>query len=529
MRRHLERNWDRANTYARSGNFGAAVAMYESILRDDPRQPAAWLALSDLGIRRQRYRDAVVAARSAAQALHGGGQPGLLAGIVLRLLSLGESLPAIEAIRAADWAHPQVLRHAAGLAQYLGLADQHALALEVIEFASARVPENAELVYAHANTLRHLGRMADATRAYERCIALAPDHAEAHWSLAYHAPSTPPGARVERLRHAVAALADDAPAAPYLYYALFKELDHAGDTGAAWQALQHGARCKRRSIDHDARREAARYQQMQALCGPEFFQQPVDVSADHVPIFIVGLPRSGTTLLERILGNAAGVRSAGELGDFHMQLCWETNRFASEILDAALLQAVPGIDFQKLGQGYLDRTAWRADGARFLVDKFPANFAYAGLIHKAIPQARIICMRREPMDSCFSNLKELFAQSTYPYSYDLDELADHILRFEALLEHWNRAMPGALHTVHYEDLVRQPEQTLREVSAYCGIAFDPRCLDIEGNRAPSATASSSQVREPIHVRNLHAWERYRAPLERARARLQPDPSRILGR
>ena len=227
----------------------------------------------------------------------------------------------------------------------------------------------------------------------------------------------------------------------------------------------------------------------------------------------MGLPRSGTTLLERILGNHREVRSAGELNDFPLQFSWETDCFTSESIGQRPLGASVGIDFLSLGCGYLQRTAWRSHGARFLIDKLPNNFVHAGFIHKALPQAKLICLRRSPMDSCFSTFKHLFSGNAYAYSYDLHEMAAHYGRFRTLQSHWERVMPQGMLTVDYEDLVTQPEASARRIADFCGITFDAAMIGIEHNPAPSATASSSQIREGVHSRNVDSWKRYERQLQ----------------
>jgi hypothetical protein len=173
-----------------------------------------------------------------------------------------------------------------------------------------------------------------------------------------------------------------------------------------------------------------------------------------------------------------------------------------------------------VGRGYLQRTGWRTNGRRFLIDKFPPNILYAGLIHKALPQARILCLVRDPLDTCLSNLRELFAGGHYAYSYDPLETAAEIVRFHRLVRHWQDVLPGIVLAVRYEELVREPERVARAVMAHCGLPWQPGCTDLPANATPSATASSTQVRQPLHARNIGAWRRYEAPLAAARTFLE---------
>ena len=412
--------------------------------------------------------------------------------------------------------HPQVLAAADRIAQCLGMADCHADALRVLDGALARGAPTPMLSFMRATTLRHLGRKEEATVEYQRCLQLAPDYAAAMLMLAQHDRAADPDAQLARIREALRrSKADDLNTA-MLHYALFTHLHAAGDTGGAWDALTQGAAIKRRSLAWQPERDAERVAAIRSVCRGSFLDPVPVASGGHVPIFIVGQPRTGTTVLERILGNHSQVGSAGELNDFHLQLCWQADLLVEHV-DPALLRACVDLDFGAVGRGYRQRTGWRAQGKRFLIDKLPGNIWYAGLIHKALPDARIVCLVRDPLDTCFSNMKELFAGSAYPYSYDPLEAAAHHLHFRQLLQHWDEVLPGVVLTVRYEDMVRDPQSVARRVMAHCGLPFEPECVDLQRNRTPSATASSSQVREPLHARGIGVWRRYAEPLEEARA------------
>jgi hypothetical protein len=245
------------------------------------------------------------------------------------------------------------------------------------------------------------------------------------------------------------------------------------------------------------------------------------------PIFIVGLPRSGTTLLERILGGHPDIADAGELRDFGAQLRWMTELPGPNAPDAALIAAAEDIDHAELGRRYLAHTRWHAGGKPLYTDKLPANALLVGLIARALPEAKVIHVSRAPMDACFSNLKELFGEA-YPHSYDQGEMARHYLRHRALMAHWNVAFPGRIHAVSYEALVEDPEAVARGVFDYLGLAFDPSSVDVDKRAGAVATASTAQVREPIHARFVGQWRRYADHLQPTRdileqAGLDPDP------
>nr|WP_255443377.1 MULTISPECIES: tetratricopeptide repeat-containing sulfotransferase family protein [unclassified Pseudoxanthomonas] len=499
--------------------FDDAREIYQQILALDPAQPRAWLALSALAQSQGDFRESVRAVRSAVPAWKRSGSQQFITELSMRLLVLGEYKDARDIIALSDWSDPVVLRYSMGLVQYLGLTDAHQEALALADHALSRIGNPpSSLLLARANALRHLGRMQEATEAFERCIASDPMNAEAHWALAHHQRSARPGDRVTRIRRAIAHTKPGLEDAIYLQYALFKELDDADRTEEAWQALQVGASAKRQGIRYADSAYEENYHALMHACNEAFF---LDARRDEPrylpqqgPIFVVGLPRSGTTLLERMLGNHPDVMLAGELNDFPMQMAWESGRFIGEIVDKQGLQNYLEMDFRALGAGYQERTSWRLEEKKLLVDKLPNNVINAAFIHRALPDAKIICLRRGAMDSCFSTFKHLFSGTSYPYSYDLTEMANHYRRFIHLTEHWQRLMPNAFLCVDYEALVTSPEEALSRVAAFCGLSTHVGMEDVKKNLTPSATASSSQVREGIHTRNLESWKRYEGQLGR---------------
>lgn len=514
--------WQRALRRVERGETAAAISELKALVEQNPHQPPAWLLLAQLARGAQHCRAAVAYARNAAVAMRGFREPRLLAEIALELQALGETPIAIQLIRSLDPTGPGVLAVADRLAQCLGQADFHAEALSFLDTALGHTTPTPGFSFIRATTLRHLGRKQDATAEYLRCLELAPGYGAAMLMLAQHNATHDPDTQITRIRQALqsAPRQDDLNKA-MLHYALFIHLDAAGDTSAAWKSLMQGASIKRRLLAWHPKRDIERVAAIRKLCNGAFFDGSSSIDTDNTrrPIFIVGQPRTGTTVLERILGNHSQVASAGELNDFHLALCWQADVLVEHV-DPVLLRACAGLDFAAVGHAYRQRTAWRKKNKSFLIDKLPENFWYSGVIHKALPEARIVCLLRDPMDTCFSNLKELFAGSAYPYSYDPLEAAEHHLHFRQMLQYWDKVMPGVVLTVRYEELVRDTASVARRVMEHCGLPFEPSCVDLLRNTAPSATASSSQVREPVHTRSIGAWRRYAEPMAEAHAWLE---------
>lgn len=516
LRSRLDDHYRRAADFQRAGDYPSALALYNAIIELDAAQPMAWFAISSAALNAGHFREAIDYARNAAVHMRDSGRFAGLAELAHHLQDIGETRFATHIIERANWsdvsAHPDV---AATLAQCLGLADQHLDALRLLDLALARHGATPALSYMRAMTLRHLGHSDEATAEFQRCLSIAPDYAAAMLMLAGHDAKADAASQTARIREALAHPRLDDKQRMLLDYALFAQLDAADDTADAWPALAEGMRLKRATLDYDPAAEQATYDAMAALCDARFVDSTASEPLAHAPVFVFGMPRTGTTVLERLLSNHSRVASAGELDDFHHQLCWEADTFTRHSAAANLLEATGSMDFAAIGRAYVQRTHWRAGKATHLVDKHPRNAIYAGFIHKALPQAKMICLLRDPMDSTFSNLKELFAGDHYSYSYDAMETAAHVVRFRDMLKHWEKVMPGAVLTVRYEDLVREPERVMREVLGHCGLPFEAACADLTRNAAPSATASSSQVRQPLHTRSIGAWRRYAKPLAAA--------------
>lgn len=520
----FEHRWRQARTLENAGDAGKAKDIYEALIREDPGRLYVRLRLCAIEQAAGRYRAARGHAVRCADDVRAGRWKDLAA-VTRLLLAFDEWALVRDLIEAADWTSPEVIRDSAVLSQHLWLVGDVAGALRMAEGVLPRAPQSLPLRYSRANALRYLGRMQEATEEYERCLALDPVDAYTHWSLAYHQKSAVPGSRVERIRRALARSTPGSVEQAFLHYALFKEFDDAGDAAQAWHHLDSGSSIKRAQLRYDPAMEAEGFQALHAAF-PEGTGPAHAPAADagHTPVFIVGMPRSGTTLLERILGGHSRVSSAGELNDFQRALNQEADCFLGHFTTPAAVERLRGIDQAAVGRAYLDSTRHWAGGRSHVVDKNPANFIHAGFIARALPGARILCLRRNPMDACFSNLKNLFANDAYGYSYALAELADYYVRFDRLSRHWAKVLAGQYLEVDYEALVGAPAVEAQRVMAFCGLAYEPDAVDITRNTSPVTTASSSQVRQPINARGIGAWRRYEAWLEPLRARLAGSPA-----
>lgn len=302
-------------------------------------------------------------------------------------------------------------------------------------------------------------------------------------------------------------------------YALAKEHEDLGNNEQSIAALIQGAALKRSTLRYDLRGECEAIDGIRRAYGAATLQSEGGGQAQDTAIFIVGLPRTGTTLLERMLARHTGTVSAGELPYFGGALASAAHRRMVAGQAGGMIEASLRIDFAALGRSYLEGARQAVDQAEgIVIDKMPINFMYCGLIRKALPNARIIHLVRDPMDACYAVFKTLFP-SAYHYSYDLQELATYYATYDRLVRHWRNVMPGGLLDVRYEDLVSDKEEQMRRVLAWCGLEWQPGVLEFSDDQRPSSTASAAQVRDRVHSNSIGKWRRYAARLEPLRRHL----------
>jgi len=501
----FEVRWIKARNFEAAGDVQSALDTYEAILADEPARLYARLRASTLYQMQGHYRCARKHAVEAVEAVRHSRWSDL-PHVTSKLLTFDEHRLLLELLHGVNWSHPDVIAMSPMLTQHLWLSGAVKDALRMAEIALKFAPEHAQLNYAHGLALAYSGRINDALASFEKSIRLDKTYAVALWSLAYTGRRSSeflPGARAEAALRSAPAPIDR----PYLHYAAFKELHDAGQHDAAWSHLMEGAHAKREMLAFDELRESAITQWLLSRMTPEGAKP--DPYGRASAIFIVGMPRTGTTVLDRILGNHPGITSAGELTDFRSAANDALDKFIGAVPDTESMEALMRLDLQKLGLEYLERTRWRAENAsQVVVDKHPENFFLSGVIMDALPSVRMICMRRNPVDACFSNLKELFANQSYGYSYDLSELANHYARFDELARGWSATRPSQFLLVDYEDLVTSPEQQSKRIFEFIGLPYSSKYSDITLNNSAVTTASASQIREPVTTKNIGAWRPY---------------------
>ncbi len=498
--------------------FDEAIACFQRVLALAPRDASALLQLSYLHSLAGRYREAhrhALLAHAAAPK-----QPEQIAELVSRLRTFNEPRAILENVRRLGPLSRVSIPLLLQFAQRLSFINLQTEALRFLDEARRADPEFPPTLSARGQVLTYLGRLDEAERELLACTTRAPAFAQPHWLLSRLRTWSTERNHVAALRRELQRPGRKPDDQVLLNYALHKELDDIGDHAGAWPPLAEACRLRRAAIRYDTGESRAL---VDALVAAPLAPAPAAPAPDAgegglVPVFIVGMHRSGTTLLEQMLARHSAVRDMGELYDFTVQMRQASDHHCRGVIDPELVRRSAGVDFAAVGRGYLEGVAWRSEGRRFVVDKLPSNFLNLGFILAALPQARVLHMVRDPMETCFSNLRELFSDAN-PYSYDQLELAEYFGQYRRLMVHWRARFPGRIHEVRYDALVGDSEATLRGVAGYCGFGFEPDMLHPGEGGGAVATASAVQVRGGVRRPALAKWRPYAEHLRPLSGRL----------
>ncbi len=493
----------------------------EHLLRDHlkahPTDVAAMRMLAEAGTRLGRNGDAeALLTRCLELAPSFSGARYNLAVVLYRQQKAAEAIAHIEALLTEDPREPSYRNL---LAACLGLVGEYQRAIEAYEGVLAEHPHWPKVWLSYGHVLKTAGRRADAIAAYNRCIAMAPQLGETYWSLA-NLKTVPFSPDQEAEMRALLTREDlSVEDRLHLHYALGKALEDAGDHAASFEHYAEGARLRREGVPYDADKTTDHMRRAKALFTGKFFADRVDGgSGAPDPIFIVGLPRSGSTLIEQILASHSAVEGTMELPEI-VSIAREVGRVDKQTnLYPEILAELIADERVALGETFIERTrVHRKLGRPFFIDKMPNNFQHIGLIKLILPRAKIIDARRHPMAACFSAFKQHFARGQ-AFSYDLADLGRYYADYVEVMDHYDVELPGAVHRVIYEDMVEDTEGEIRRLLAFCGLPFEAGCLRFYENDRAVRTASSEQVRKPIFREGLDQWRNYEpwlAPLKTA--------------
>jgi len=386
-------------------------------------------------------------------------------------------------------------------------------ALEAYEQAARLRPDESRLRMSIGHVQKTLGRRAECEASYKAALGMDPGIAEAYWSLADLKNYTFSDAEIETMRRLLASDRRERSNEAQLHFALGKAFEQRDQHAHAFAHYARGNALRRLDAPFDIENFERRSTRIRAFFDKEFFAKRAGSGdPDPAPIFIVGLPRSGSTLVEQILASHSRVEGTMELPNIiNITHQFDDMAAARDGYPETVGTAPIGL-FTALGSRYLQETAPLRTGREHFTDKLPNNFSHVGLIHAILPNAIVIDARRHPMDCCFSTFKQHFAEGQ-TFSYDLDDLGRYYRCYLSLMDHWDAVLPGKVLHLQYEDLVREPEPNIRLLLDHCRLPFEAACLSFHQTRRSVRTASAEQVRQPIYTSGIGHWRHFETELQ----------------
>lgn len=494
--------------------YREAHALCRKAIEQNPDSPDAFYVLGIISYEHHDYPRALKLFEAAIQAGHPEPAPRVQAARCLALLNLPKQ--ALEHIEAAKRLNPTDAFTLASIGATLSRLDCHEEAVSFHRKATQVAPNDVISFRNLGSSLQFLGDFEGARDAYETALRLAPGYSSALAHLSLINQQTSEQNDLKRLQNAWQKRhPQDVEGGLHLAHAIAKVYEDLGDPDAAMDWLAKGKALGLQLVPERTAHDSAAYQAAKALSRDLKQTTATDPTG---PVFIVGLPRTGTTLVDRIITSHSQITSAGERSDFAACLHRAAGIPGSDMLDPRIMSKTSTMDLSGVGADYLANVSAILGSPQRFTDKMPINAFFVPAILAALPSARVICLRRHPADSVLSMYRQFFTVSSVHYrcTYDLEQLAEYVASFHDLVETYLQTLPETRFTVlDYESLVAAPETETGRLLAFCGLGFEPACLDFQNNAAPVATASVAQVRKPIFTSSKGRWTRYREHLEPA--------------
>ena len=507
-----------AATHLRRGELAKAEKIARDVLKKDPLDVVAIRLLAAIGIKVGKFDDAINLLERClelAPDFHLARQNLALA--LSRRQRHDDALAQMEVLLRAEPNNPQYRLLKGSFHVQKG---DHADALQIYEDLVRAYPNQASAQMNFAHTLKAVGRLDEAITAYRRSAELRPATGEVYWSLANLKTYRFDDAEIEAMRRQVVPDGGDPDDQAHLLFALGKAFEDRGNYEESFRCYEKGNAIRSRQHRHDARVNVFNTARQIKALDAAFFEERRGWGCEAPdPIFIVGLPRAGSTLLEQILASHSQVEGTTELPDIiaiSRRLAQRSRQHPAGRYPEVLHELTES-EARELGESYIETTRIQRHGEPFFIDKMPNNFQHIGLIHLILPNAKILDARRHPMAGCVSCFKQLFARGQ-TFTYDLEGLAHYYRDYVTLMDHWDAVLPGRVHRVQYEDMVADTENQIRSLLDYCGLAFEESCLRFYETRRAIRTPSSEQVRQPVYTGALEQWRNFEpwlGPLKKA--------------
>jgi tetratricopeptide (TPR) repeat protein len=510
-----------AADHVQKGELAKAEPLVRGVLKQHPADVSAMRLLADIGIKVGQYQDArhlLERALELAPDYHLARNNYAIA--LLRSQQLSEALAQVDILLKREPDNPNHLILKGSILVRMG---DHPPALTIYEKVLKDYPHQARAQMNYGHALKTVGRLEDSIAAYRAAIELSPTMGEAYWSLANLKTFRFSDDDIAGMRTAVTSEGGDADDQSHLGFALGKALEDRKDYEESFRYYKRGNAIRR--INHPFKAKQNMYNAARQVntCDTEFFaaRQGFGCPAPD-PIFVVGLPRAGSTLLEQILASHSTVEGTAELPD----IIAISRRLGGKKRDnpasryPEILTELTADQARELGEGYLASTRIQRSDTPFFIDKMPNNFLHIGLIHLILPNAKIIDARRHPMAGCFAGFKQLFAQGQ-TFTYDLADVGHYYRNYVRVMDHWDAVLPGRVLRVQYEEMVADADNQIRRLLDYCELPFEEQCLRFYETDRAIRTPSSEQVRQPIFTEGLEQWRNYESHLNPLKKALGP--------
>ena len=392
--------------------------------------------------------------------------------------------------------------------------DSHERAVKFYERAIELDSKNAKHYFSLAATYRFMGRLAEAEQACDNALECDPSEYEAYLIRADLRKQTEDNNHISRMESVLADGVDEYMGEVMLCHAIAKECEDVGQYEKSFRHLSIGAALRRKHLSYDVGKDLRIINRIiEVFSEGRMRQMRPSGCCSTAPIFVIGMPRTGTTLVERIIGSHSTVTSAGELPNFSqlMTRMVREQNVGQAVSQEEMIAASLDLDMVQLGESYVESTRGIAGETPNFIDKLPFNYLNVGLIHLALPNAKIVHVTRDPMDTCYAVFKTLF-QRAYPFSYDLEDLGQYFVAYQGLMDHWHKLLPNRMHSISYEALVQDSETQSRRLIEHCGLDWEDQQSRFYESEAPSTTASASQVRQPVYSSSVGKWRNYEREL-----------------
>lgn len=364
-----------------------------------------------------------------------------------------------------------------------------------------------------------LGKISEAKAIYTRLLKRFPNHQRNHYQLA-RLEKAQDETHLQQMLKVLEQTNNPPDRNIFIYFAIAKEYEDLGRWSEAFEYYKKGGDAVCSVARYDVKEDIELIDTIIRCCNKEWLNEPVTAAENSSePVFVVGLPRTGTTLCERIISSHSEVETLGETLFFQMILRRESGVQSTQPISREMIEALLDKEPAAIAKGYMEQVAYRLHDKAYFIDKLPFNILYLGFFAKAFPKGKIVYLHRNPMDACFAMYKQIFTWA-YKFSYSLEDLAQYYVAFERLVTHWKAVLGDRIVEVKYEDLVDDTEQQTRQLLSSLDMPFEQACLDFDQNRAPSATASSVQIREKAHKNSVDKWRRFEQQLAPLKARLE---------